>query len=155
MLLIYWRNLAPSGCLQYYIDDTGTVKSLNYGVGSNNNVNSIGVEGSRQIANIRYGICVRAAASSCSITWTIATADIYAFTLTDDVSVVDLSLLGTEAVQSQVCTTDYVIIPSPVQNSVALASDRFCGLGLADTTSKNTKKKQFLQEIVQCYFIFR
>lgn len=133
--------LAPSGCLQYHIDSTGTVKSLNYGVGSNNNLNSIGVEGSRQIANSRYGICVRAAATSCSITWTTATADIYAFTLTDDVSVVDLSLLGTEALQSQICTTDYVIIPNPVQNSAALGSDRFCGLGLAETTSKILSKK--------------
>ncbi|XP_063697912.1 uncharacterized protein LOC134828854 [Culicoides brevitarsis] len=128
---------APPGCLQYHIDSSGTVKSLNYGVGSNNNLNSIGVEGSRQLANIRYGICVRAAASSCSITWTPASSDIYAFTLTDDVSVVDLSLLGTEAVQSQMCTTDYVIIPNPVQNGVPLEVDRFCGMGLAATTSNS------------------
>uniref|UniRef100_A0A336KGM7 CSON006753 protein n=1 Tax=Culicoides sonorensis TaxID=179676 RepID=A0A336KGM7_CULSO len=126
---------APSGCLQYHIDDTGTVKSLNYGVGSNNNLNSIGVEGSRQLANTRYGICVRAGATKCSITWTQASADIYSFTMTDDVGSVDLSLLGTPALQSQACTTDYVIIPNPVQNAVALPSDRFCGLGLDETTS--------------------
>lgn len=128
--------IAPSGCLQYYLDSTGTINSLNYGVGSNNNLNSIGVEGSRQLANIRYAICVRAAAASCSITWSQITNDIFSFTLTNDVGSVDPALLGTPAVQSQACTTDYIIIPNPTQNALQLASDRFCGLGLDVTTSK-------------------
>ena len=109
---------------------------MNYGVGSNNILNSIGVEGSRQIANTRYAMCVRAASQSCSITWTQASNDMYSFTMTDDVGSVDPALLGTPAVQSQTCTTDYVVIPNPVQNNVPLVTDRFCGLGLDVTTSR-------------------
>lgn len=114
------------------------MQSLNYGSGSNNNLNAIGVEGSRQLANTIYGICVRASAGSCSITWSQASNDLYSFTMTDDVGSVDPTLLGTAIVQSQTCTTDYVVIPNPNQNNVQLASDRFCGLGLASTTSNIT-----------------
>lgn len=129
---------APKGCLQYYLEDSGAVKSLNYATGSNNNLNSIGVEGSRQLASTNYGICVRASGGTCSITWSQASGDPYSFTVTNDVGSVDPSLLGTTAVQSQACTTDFVIIPNPFQNNVALPSDRFCGLGLAPTTSKTS-----------------
>ena len=53
---------------------------------------------------------------------------------------VDPTFLGTSALQSQMCPFDYVVIPAPTQinaNGVAapLGSDRFCGLGIADTTS--------------------
>lgn len=68
------------------------------------------------------------------------TSDPNAFTLTDDVNGVDPSILGTTAVQSQTCTADYIVIPSPRQVTngvvVALASDRFCGLGIGNIVSK-------------------
>lgn len=127
---------APQNCLQYYLDESGIVKSFNYGSGANNNLNTIGVDGTRQLINTNYGICVRTGASSCSITWAQASGDMYSFTVTDDIGAVDPTLLGTTAVQSQTCTTDYVIIPRPSQEGVLLPSDRFCGLGLGETTSK-------------------
>ncbi|KAM7357956.1 uncharacterized protein ACRADG_003105 isoform 1-T1 [Cochliomyia hominivorax] len=131
-------TLAPSGCLQYYMEESGTVQSFNYGSAPNSLPNSIGVPGSRQIANHRYGICIRMAANKCSIIWSQVDSDAYSFTLTNDVGAVDPSLLATEAVQSQECTTDFIIIPNPMQNGNTLPSDRFCGLGLVATTS-NTK----------------
>ncbi|XP_039963800.1 uncharacterized protein LOC120776840 [Bactrocera tryoni] len=126
---------APSGCLQYYMDSSGTVSSFNYDSAANSLANSIGVAGTRQIANQQYGICVRMGAGICSITWSQVSSDAYSFTLTNDVGVIDPSLLGTSTVQSQDCTTDFIIIPNPTQNGAALASDRFCGLGLVSTTS--------------------
>lgn len=128
-------TLAPSGCLQYYMEDSGTVQSFNYGSAPNSLPNSIGVAGTRQIANQRYGICVRMGANRCSITWSQVGSDLYSFTLTNDVDAVDPSLLATEAVQSQLCSTDFIIIPNPTQNGNTLSSDRFCGLGLLPTTS--------------------
>lgn len=127
---------APSGCLQYYLDDTGTVMSFNYlpTATAANTVN--GVLGTRQLASITYGICVRMSAGKCSITWSKTAGDAFAFTVTGDVTTVDPTLLGTAALQSQMCTTDYVIIPDPFQNNAALPSDRFCGMGIGDTTSK-------------------
>lgn len=51
---------------------------------------------------------------------------------------VDPAILGTDAVQDQACTTDFVTIPNAQQNGVTMLSDRFCGLGLGATTS-NTR----------------
>ncbi|CAO1389576.1 unnamed protein product [Diamesa hyperborea] len=131
---------APSGCLQYYLEPSGSVKGFNYSPSSNGNPNSIGVQGGRQIASANYGACIKMAPGQCTITWAIPTSDRFAFTVTGDVGVVDPTLLGTSALQSQACTTDYVVIPAPTQlnaNGIAapLGSDRFCGLGIADTTS--------------------
>lgn len=129
-----WK--APSGCLQYYLSSTGVVRGFNYGPSGNSLPNSVGVEGSRQLANLAYGICIRMGANQCSITWSHLASDIYSFTLTGDVGAVDSSLLGTAALQQQTCTTDYIIIPNAKQGTVSLASDRFCGLGFSATTSK-------------------
>lgn len=126
---------APSGCLQYYMEPQGTVQSFNYVSAGNSFPNSIGVPGTRQIANQEYGICVRMGASQCSITWSQVSSDIYAFTVTNDVGAVDPTLLGTINVQSQDCNTDFVVIPNPNQGNGPMISDRFCGLGLVSTTS--------------------
>lgn len=76
------------------------------------------------------------AANQCSITW--SQTDTYAFTLTGDLDGVDPTLIGDPSLQDQDCDTDYVIIPYPSQNGAVLqsTSDRFCGMGIADTTSK-------------------
>lgn len=90
---------APAGCLQYYVDgdtdDSGPIRSFNYGSMPSSQTNSIGVQGSRQIANARYGICIRPAANQCSITYSLPSSDPYAFTITGDVGAVDPTLLGT------------------------------------------------------------
>ncbi|XP_055913510.1 uncharacterized protein LOC129947103 [Eupeodes corollae] len=125
----------PSGCLQYYTGDTGTVSSFNYSPAASAQLNTVGVGGTRQLSNTNYGICVRMEAGRCSITWSQLADDPYSFTVTNDVGAVDPSLLGTAAVQSQTCATDYIVIPAPVQDGVTLGSDRFCGLGLVATTS--------------------
>lgn len=113
------------------------MRSFNYSPSPNPLPNAIGVEGSRQIASLAYGICIQVM-SSCSITYSVLSSDVYSFTLTGDVGAVDPSLLSTSTLQDQSCTTDYVIIPNPSQSGALLTSgsDRFCGLGLAATTSK-------------------
>lgn len=132
---------APSGCLQYYFAPSGIVRSFNYSPSPNARPNTIGVEGTRQMNSLSYGICIRAQ-GSCSITYSRLSSDIYSFTLTGDVGAVDPSLLGTGTLQEQACTTDYVIIPNPSQAGAPLASgsDRFCGLGLNPTTSKALRR---------------
>lgn len=130
--------LAPSGCLQYYTSGSGVIRSFNYGTSPNSMLNTVGVEGSRQIANLNYGICIAAQSGYCSITYAPLSSDPYSFTVTGDVGTVDPTMLGSPTLQDQVCTTDYVIIGNPSQTGVPLASgsDRFCGLGLRATTSK-------------------
>lgn len=98
----------------------------------------MGVDGSRQIANLNYGICIAASAGSCSITYSPVSSDPYSFTMSGDVGGVDVTMLGSGTLQQQTCTTDYIIIPDPSQTGVRLSSgiDRFCGLGLTATTSE-------------------
>lgn len=117
------------------------IRSFNYSPSPNALQNSIGVDGTRQIANLNYGICIQAGAA-CSITYSVLSSDIYSFTLTGDVGAVDPALLSTGTLQEQQCTTDFVIIPNPSQGGVLLTtgSDRFCGLGLNPTTSEQSKK---------------
>jgi hypothetical protein len=47
-------------------------------------------------------------------------------------------LAGTAAVAENgaVCTTDFIVIPNPYQNSTGLTTDRFCGNAFLQTTSK-------------------
>lgn len=96
------------------------------------------------MASLAYGICFKVI-SSCSITYSVLTSDVYSFTMTGDVGAVDPAILSTITLQEQTCTTDYVIIPNPSQNGVALnsGSDRFCGLGLGATTSKHSTPLHF------------
>lgn len=76
-IIISFQLVAPSGCLQYWMDSSGWVSSFNYASGASGVVNSIGVQGSRQIASLSYGACVRAAAGMCSITWSRVSFIIY------------------------------------------------------------------------------
>lgn len=124
--------------MQYHLNPTGIIRGFNYSPSPNALPNSIGVEGSRQIAGLSYGICIKAATSQCSITYTRVGSDMFSFTVTGDVGAVDPALLGTGALQEQLCTTDYIIIPNPSQGGVLLTSgsDRFCGLGINPTSSK-------------------
>uniref|UniRef100_A0A182JV11 CUB domain-containing protein n=1 Tax=Anopheles christyi TaxID=43041 RepID=A0A182JV11_9DIPT len=124
---------APVGCLQYYTDESGEISSLNYGLGENPALNTVGARGSRQLANTNYGICIRPAAAKCSVTYSLPPNDRYAFTLSGDAIAVDPALLGMAmlSVTGAACTTDFVVIPNPT----GLTSDRFCGLGFPGVTS--------------------
>lgn len=125
--------------MQYYPNPSGIIRSFNYGASPNAMVNSVGVEGSRQIANLNYGICIAAQSGSCSITYSPLSSDPYSFTLSGDVGGVEATMLGSSTLQSQACASDYVIIPDPSQTGTPLTSgsDRFCGLGLTPTTSNS------------------
>ncbi|XP_055620810.1 uncharacterized protein LOC129765032 [Toxorhynchites rutilus septentrionalis] len=134
---------APEGCLQYHFGLSGTISSFNYGFGANPNLNSLGATGSRQIANQRYGICIRAGPNRCSITYSLpSSAAQYAFTVSGDAGVIDPTLIGQGAFgqNGADCITDYVVIPDPIvtdQNALgAVFTDRFCGLGLFPVTSQ-------------------
>lgn len=56
--IVLFFLIAPSGCLQFYNTTTGTITSLNYGVGSNIIDNTTGLPGTRQLVNQNYGACV-------------------------------------------------------------------------------------------------
>ncbi|XP_053686199.1 uncharacterized protein LOC128735735 [Sabethes cyaneus] len=127
---------APAGCLQYFFTNTGTIASFNYGSAANSALNSLGMIGTRQLANSNYGICIRANAGMCTITYALPAGDSSAFTMSMDATAVAPNTLGTAAVGATGvdCTMDFIVIPNPT----GLAFDRFCGLGLGPTTSGTT-----------------
>lgn len=58
---------APTNCLQYYKESTGFIRSFNYDQSEPGNFNSLGIIGTRQMADLNYNICIRK--SLCSITY--------------------------------------------------------------------------------------
>lgn len=65
------ESRAPFGCLQYWMDPSGTISSFNYAGSGSGQTNSIGVQGSRQLSNLAYGACIRTFPGQCSITWSL------------------------------------------------------------------------------------
>ena len=145
IVIIFVRNKflnnisAPLNCLQYFINTTGNIQSFNYGSSISSQFNSLGVHGSRQIANLNYNICIRQDPLMCAIIYSLPSTDAFAFTLTGDVTSVAYTVLGTSAVQSQACTTDYITIPGQMQQVgsvwTAMTSNLSCGLGFAPKLS--------------------
>ncbi|XP_013189218.1 uncharacterized protein LOC106133907 [Amyelois transitella] len=125
-------GIAPNGCLQYYTGTTGTINSFNYGTAANTQLSASLVTGTRQIANMNYGICIRMEAGYCGIQYA-QTGDMYSFTVTGDVEGADNTVLGTNlgAANDGACTTDFVVIPNPTVTAtgVGVGTDRFCGIG--------------------------
>ncbi|XP_015586174.1 uncharacterized protein LOC107263461 isoform X2 [Cephus cinctus] len=123
---------APNGCLQYYKGVSDTVTSFNYGTTVNTRAPLIGT---RQMANLNYGVCVRMALGYCSIQW--SQSDTLSFTVSGDTGSLDTTVIGTDlaAVTGTDCTKDFVIIPNPSINGTAENVDRFCGNGLVTKTS--------------------
>nr|CAD7258641.1 unnamed protein product [Timema shepardi] len=141
--------LAPVGCLMYYTDITGTVKSFNYGLTA-----STTAFGTRELVNLNYGVCVRMAEGYCSIQWSQSSSSLYTFTISGDTGGLDTTVLGATLVllataDAQLtgtsCTTDFIVIPNPYQGGVSVNSDRFCGNGLVTTT---TSSKPFVLTVV-------
>ncbi|KAI5641361.1 hypothetical protein NE865_06399 [Phthorimaea operculella] len=126
-------GIAPNGCLQYFTGTTGTIRSFNYGAQANTMLSASLVQGSRQIANLNYGICIRMEAGFCTIQYAQSPNDMFSFTVTGDVDGADATVLGTAvgALNDGACVTDFVVIPNPVvtATNLAVGTDRFCGLG--------------------------
>ncbi|CAG9801490.1 unnamed protein product [Chironomus riparius] len=130
---------APLNCLQYFVNTSGNIQSFNYDSSVSSQFNSLGVVGSRQIANLNYNICIRQDPLMCAIIYSLPTTDVFSFTLTGDVTSVAYNILGTSTVQSQACTTDYITIPGQMQQVggvwTAMTSNLSCGLGFAPKLS--------------------
>ncbi|KAK7864646.1 hypothetical protein R5R35_012418 [Gryllus longicercus] len=132
---------APVGCLMYYTETTGTVKSFNFGTAANPSPGPfVGVAGTRELANLNYGVCVRMNPGYCAIEWSADPNNNFSFTVTDNTIPAN-----SQPDFGQSCTTDFVVIPNPQQNGVSVPYDRFCGSGFITTT---TFSKPFVLTVV-------
>lgn len=123
---------APNGCLQYYDSVSNIVTSFNYGTTQNPRAPEFGT---RQIANTNYGVCIRMAQGYCAIEWSQTNSN--SFSVSGDTGSFDSTIIGTEyaAQAGENCTQDFVIIPHPFQNGIAIGTERFCGNGFVTKTS--------------------
>lgn len=113
--------------------ETGTVTSFNYGrpVSAGTNGDPDGHAGTRELANLNYGICIEMLPGFCGIEWTQTRNDRYSFTVSGN-TIGTLPNLPGAPMEGVQCTTDYVVIPNPIDRT----SDRFCGNQLMETRSK-------------------
>ncbi|BET00007.1 Hypothetical protein NTJ_12822 [Nesidiocoris tenuis] len=100
---------APAGCLMYYNETSGTVSSFNYDTEAPTTGNAAWT---RQINNLRYGICVKPQAGSCSITWRAASTDAISLSAQDDTQ----------------CSGTHILIPRSQAVQGQENPDRFCGM---------------------------
>ncbi|XP_069960517.1 uncharacterized protein [Cherax quadricarinatus] len=89
------RYRAPDGCLQYYTATAGTVSSFNF---LNAKSPQPLQQGTRQLANQDYGICIKRADSYCGIVYDLDTTDgNYGFTLNGSADVIAPDLVALRA----------------------------------------------------------
>jgi len=69
--------LAPTGCLQYFISETGQIKSFNYKPETEGDTPN-------HLANLNYGVCFRVANGYCGIRYSQLQTDPYSFTISED-----------------------------------------------------------------------
>lgn len=116
---------APTGCLQYYTDNSATVQSFNYGRTISSEITMGALPGTRQLANTNYGVCVAPRAGFCTIRWEQEDGDLFSFTVTGGtIGLTGNGEVGTPpaGMSGATCNTDFVIVPN---NNLAV--ERFCG----------------------------
>ncbi|KAK6629401.1 hypothetical protein RUM43_003218 [Polyplax serrata] len=140
---------APVGCLMHYTASSGKVKSLNYAPTLSTAVQDPTAPGpgTRQLAELNYGVCVQMLPGYCSIEWTQSVGDKYSFTVSGDTEALDPTVLGTAAasVTGEMCLTNFVIIPNPTVDELPSKTDRFCGNGFPTVVSSS---KPFVMTVV-------
>merc|ERR1719369_1343629 len=125
---------APAGCLQFYNETSGTIRSFNF-----KSPALTEVEGTRQIRNLNYGICISSKVGYCDVTWTQSTISERSFSMSGDArsDVSDNSLTASASVTgTEDCSTDYILIPggyhkNPDTKGVIQAS-KYCGTELPE-----------------------
>lgn len=118
----------------YYTSLTGTVRSFNYGTTVSGalvvNANNQTRPGTRELANLNYGVCIQMQPGYCTIQWSQSGSADTSFTVSGDtITTSVIAGLPSDSVIGENCTTDFVVIPNPIYaaNNTAVPGDRFCG----------------------------
>ncbi|XP_018025732.1 uncharacterized protein LOC108681230 [Hyalella azteca] len=124
-------NRAPAGCLQYFTNTFGTIKSFNSPYDANPDLINTAPMATTQLANQTYSVCIKSQSGFCSIAYrkTSGVTNDYSFSLSGDPAARPIGTIG--SVGSTDCTTDYLIIPNGIITDVsypAITSDRYCGV---------------------------
>jgi len=122
---------APAGCLQFFNETSGTVKSFNF-------KNSLGNESKEntQIQELNYGICINSKVGYCDLTWTQSKGNRFSVSGDATAEDVDGTPLKTSLKGTKECTTDYVTIPGGryvlPDTKEEKHADRYCGTDIPE-----------------------
>lgn len=98
---------APTGCLQYYTNPTGTIESFNFG---------------HYLNNMDYAICIERSPDTCRVI----------YTATDTNFGIESAQTGVmPGVGDQLCANDYLLLVGGSKNGEGITKDRYCGGKLA------------------------
>uniref|UniRef100_A0A0K2UM05 Putative LOC100745028 [Bombus impatiens] n=1 Tax=Lepeophtheirus salmonis TaxID=72036 RepID=A0A0K2UM05_LEPSM len=122
-------NAGPSGCLQYFTDDSGSFSTFNF------RTDSATVSATAtHLANQEYSICIRRTANKCRVCYSPHINDPAADADTLPQASYGISLSSNAASKSGAdtdCTTDFIEIPGAVANTVTVpttdGTNRICG----------------------------
>ncbi len=82
---------APNGCLQYYMQASGQVKSFNYKI-------DVTGDNPNHLANLNYAICIRMESGFCGIRYSQPSSDIFSFTLSLDATTITTGTVSIVAI---------------------------------------------------------
>ncbi|XP_018015876.1 uncharacterized protein LOC108672680 [Hyalella azteca] len=124
------ENRAPAGCLQYFTNTKGTIKSFNYD--ATTFPNSTPPTATTQLASQVYGVCIKPQSGFCSVSYkkTSGLVNDYTFSTTGDASIYPPGDPLPGKAGSADCTTDYLMILGGTitdANYVVISADRYCG----------------------------
>ena len=131
-------TLAPSGCLQYYTEASGSFRSFNY------QANAVSI-GPSHLSNLNYAICFRIENGYCGIKYSQVTSEVRSFTLSGDASTINSLQDALVDYSDANCQKDYVVIPGGSQTGLEQdrqwSRDRFCGttLGVCGVRTVNAQ----------------
>ncbi|XP_018016005.1 uncharacterized protein LOC108672785 [Hyalella azteca] len=115
---------APAGCLQFFNETSGSVKSFNF---RRQNAFIAG-EGPGELQNMNYGVCINSKVGYCDVTWNQNPRSDFTFTISGDASVPSEQFTSKSGTTE--CTSDFITIPGGYVETDARTTrpaERFCG----------------------------
>ncbi|KAG7173894.1 uncharacterized protein LOC121859995 [Homarus americanus] len=140
-------DLAPSECSQYYTGLKGEVQSFNYDTTESSRLQQNDYRGSRHLQET-YLVCVRQEVGYCSLKWTAAENEDYAFTMTGNLKEKPGFPLFNSGTDELCEFTDYLIIAGGIIPDEDDPSSVFCGSQFPESvTSTSFQAKVVANEV--------
>jgi len=129
---------APAGCLQFFNETSGTVRSFNYRRTPFTDEND---PGTQQIRNLNYGICIASKVGYCDVTWTQSIDSARSFSVSGNAlrssnyssrsDYPTVPVAGTED-----CLNDYILIAGGTYRDATtkqkISASKYCGTSLPE-----------------------
>jgi len=128
---------APAGCLQFFNETSGTVRSFNYRRTLFEDTENAGT---RQIRNLNYGICISSKVGYCDVTWTQSTDSARSFSVSGNALANSTDGWGDEppapVTGTEECPNDFILISGGTyrdpKTKAKIRASKYCGTMLPE-----------------------